>query len=234
MTVEFENQQVSEYLLKKNLPLDLLYEIKDHMISQIYHLQNEEGLSFEEAFEKTKISWQSELKMVSTGWFTKREIPILYKRILGKNQIEMHKKAFFLSGVFVFILLGFSHIFSKEVFIDIYGVLASVLAGSAIINNIYYWRIIKSTFKKYNRKTSIYQKSAYDMHIAPIMIILLIMDYENKAEKLYILFNEGNFGEYFTHTASFLIIYTYIAYLVYGFLNFTQYRKALDQYKISV
>jgi hypothetical protein len=146
----------------------------------------------------------------------------------------MHKKAFFLSGVFVFILLGFSHIFSKEVFIDIYGVLVSVLAGSAIINNIYYWRIIKSTFKKYNRKTSIYQKSAYDMHIAPIMIILLIMDYENKAEKLYILFNEGNFGEYFTHTASFLIIYTYIAYLVYGFLNFTQYRKALDQYKISV
>lgn len=34
----------------------------DHFISQISDLQREENLSFEEAFEKSKLSWDKELK----------------------------------------------------------------------------------------------------------------------------------------------------------------------------
>jgi hypothetical protein len=45
------------------LPIDLVLEIKDHMIEQIESMEN---LTFEEAFEQVKISWKEELKMVYT------------------------------------------------------------------------------------------------------------------------------------------------------------------------
>jgi hypothetical protein len=58
-----QNKTITTYLLSKNLPIDLVLEIKDHMIEQI---ENKENLTFEEAFEKVKISWKEELKMVYT------------------------------------------------------------------------------------------------------------------------------------------------------------------------
>ena len=61
----FTDSQLSEirnYLLSKKLPIDILIEVNDHFISQISDLQREENLSFEEAFEKTKLTWDKELK----------------------------------------------------------------------------------------------------------------------------------------------------------------------------
>lgn len=64
-----ENQtiEIRNYLLSKKLPLDLLLEVQDHFLSQISHLEIEENLSFDEAFEKVKLSWKHELKMKNYG-----------------------------------------------------------------------------------------------------------------------------------------------------------------------
>ena len=56
-----QNKEITKYLLSKNLPIDLVLEVKDHMIEQI---ENMENLTFEEAFEQVKLSWKEELKMV--------------------------------------------------------------------------------------------------------------------------------------------------------------------------
>jgi hypothetical protein len=59
---ESQLTEIRNYLLSKKLPIDILIEVNDHFISQISDLQREENLSFEEAFEKTKLSWDKELK----------------------------------------------------------------------------------------------------------------------------------------------------------------------------
>ena len=50
-----QNKEITQYLISKNLPIDLVLEIKDHMIEQI---ENKENLTFEEDFEKVKESWK--------------------------------------------------------------------------------------------------------------------------------------------------------------------------------
>jgi len=53
MTSE-QQSQIREYLLSRNLPIDLLMEVQDHFMTQIAELQKQE-LTFEQAFKKTKL-----------------------------------------------------------------------------------------------------------------------------------------------------------------------------------
>ena len=62
MFTETQITEIRNYLLSKKLPIDILIEVNDHFISQISDLQREENLGFEEAFEKTKLTWDKELK----------------------------------------------------------------------------------------------------------------------------------------------------------------------------
>ena len=52
-----QNKEITQYLVAKNLPIDLVLEVKDHMIEQIESMEN---LCFEEAFEQVKTSWKVE------------------------------------------------------------------------------------------------------------------------------------------------------------------------------
>lgn len=53
--------EIRNYLLSRNLPLDILAEVQDHFVSQITELQRTEHLGFAEALEKTKNSWKPAL-----------------------------------------------------------------------------------------------------------------------------------------------------------------------------
>jgi hypothetical protein len=46
MITSAEEKQIDEYLILNKLPLDILLEVRDHMISQISDLQMHENLSF--------------------------------------------------------------------------------------------------------------------------------------------------------------------------------------------
>ena len=58
MTAEQE-KQITGYLIFQKLPLDILFEVKDHMISQVLEIQCNDNLDFDEAFHKTKKLWES-------------------------------------------------------------------------------------------------------------------------------------------------------------------------------
>ena len=62
MITEPQLTEIRNYLHAKKLPIDILIEVNDHFVTQILDLQREENLSFDEAFEKTKLSWDKELK----------------------------------------------------------------------------------------------------------------------------------------------------------------------------
>ena len=61
---ESQLTEIRNYLLSKKLPIDILIEVNDHIVSQISDLQREENLSFEEAFLKVKTRWNFEFIMV--------------------------------------------------------------------------------------------------------------------------------------------------------------------------
>ena len=59
MITEPQLTEIRNYLLSKKLPIDILMEVEDHFISQINNEIDKGNMSFEEAFLKTKNSWEN-------------------------------------------------------------------------------------------------------------------------------------------------------------------------------
>ena len=80
-----ENQltEIRTYLLSKKLSLDLLIEVEDHFTSQIAEMQIQKGFSFENAFEKTKLTWREDLKM--TNYANGKNFSKMYNQIVEKR-----------------------------------------------------------------------------------------------------------------------------------------------------
>lgn len=66
ITIE-QRKEISNYLLAKKLPVDLMLEVQDHFISQIHNLNRKENLNFEESFASVKESWRKELTLSWKG-----------------------------------------------------------------------------------------------------------------------------------------------------------------------
>ena len=48
--MENQDKKITDYLIEKRLPLDILLEVKDHMEDQIAALETEQNLTFDDAF----------------------------------------------------------------------------------------------------------------------------------------------------------------------------------------
>ena len=64
-----QKKEIRSYLLSKNIPLDIIMELRDHIYQQIDVDINLKNLSFQEAFLKMKEDWQADLFMVKKSFF---------------------------------------------------------------------------------------------------------------------------------------------------------------------
>ena len=127
---ELQLTEIRNYLLAKKLPIDILIEVNDHFISQISDIQREENLGFEEAFEKTKLSWDKELKPYYKGDWDLQDKSKLLRTINKNNFYSLAKKslAYTLSIIALLIILSQSINFEvyKYIFVFIIGIILSI------------------------------------------------------------------------------------------------------------
>ncbi len=81
------------YLLDRKLTLDIAAEIYDHMLTQVT-LMISEGESFEVAWQRTKISWNDEMKTIYDVWYSFDDITLLMKKIKQRYLRSSFTKAF--------------------------------------------------------------------------------------------------------------------------------------------
>ena len=130
MITEPQLTEIRNYLLAKKLPIDILIEVNDHFVSQILDLQREKDLSFEEAFEKVKLSWDKELKPYYKGDWDLQDKSKLLRTLNKNNFYSLAKKslAYTLSIIALLIILSQSINFEvyKYIFVFIIGIILSI------------------------------------------------------------------------------------------------------------
>ena len=221
-----QNKEITTYLLSKNLPIDLVLEIKDHMIEQI---ENKENLSFEEAFEQVKISWKEELKMVFSfrlGFI--HRITQFQNNVGGKINKNFLLKSLYLMLVFVFITFIFARINIKIFEIVMLYTYYSCIAITLLLF-ILNFKILKSTFFVTLPKINIYQKGSGILFSGGTQILLfniLLFDKIKYFYSTYMLFNLEfslrNFAETFLN-------YLYLWMWLFGLLYFLAYKKSIKE-----
>ena len=221
-----QNKTITTYLLSKNLPIDLVLEIKDHMIEQI---ENKENITFEEAFEKVKISWKEELKMVYTfrlGFI--HRITQFQNNIGGKINKNFFLISLYLMSIFVFITFILARINIKIFEIVMLYTYYSCIAITLLLF-ILNFKILKSTFFVTLPKINIYQKGSGILFSGGTQILLfniLLFDKIKYFYSTYMLFNLEfslrNFAETFLN-------YLYLWMWLFGLLYFLSYKKSIKE-----
>lgn len=113
---EHQLTEIRNYLLSKKLPIDILIEVNDHFVSQITDLQNEENMSFEEAFEKTKDNWKEDLTLSWNGSIDLEDRSKLLRTTNRNNFYSLAKKSLLYTSVTIAILILLAFLFDIEIY----------------------------------------------------------------------------------------------------------------------
>jgi len=151
MMTEAQEDQITDYLIFQKLPVDILLEIKDHMISQVLDIQLNQNLSFDDAFVQTKRLWESEFRMVSYLFFFPFKIPLLAKKIIKEKYNNLLKKSLIIGlllfGINLLLIYSSKTQADYEIFFRLLNGTLLLALGIAWILNVKIWKYLKADFK---------------------------------------------------------------------------------------
>ncbi|MDR3025720.1 hypothetical protein [Chryseobacterium sp.] len=228
ITGEQENK-ITDYLIAQQLSLDILIEIRDHMISQISDLQNKENISFEDAFLKTKESWNGEFKLVNYLLFYPTAIPLIAKRIIQEKYVGLFRKSLMIGLLAFGINLLLIFVAKNQ---DNYNLFFKLLNGSFLLGSVFIlafnykiWKYLRADFK-YKGKSlyTMYQQNIGLVVVCGSSMAQVVIKNGNYA---YQFFRENNHSEIFLTLVTLLLPFILQTALVFAVFNFTEHKKNL-------
>jgi len=224
-----QNKEITQYLVSKNLPIDLVLEVKDHMIEQIENMDN---LSFNEAFEQVKISWKEELKMVYNLRIPFKKMTAYQKKIANKMDSEIFYKTirFYLP---FFILSSILTIYNKDLSKNLFFIIYLMISIITAFSLIFYYKISRTINLIKKKSISIYQGNSQLFFMGGMYVFIFnFMNFDQRFLKFSNSINLLIQGD-FANTSYFAIIDTYI--FIFGWLiglfYFLNYRRIISELK---
>ena len=226
-----EEKQIDDYLILNKLPLDILVEVRDHMISQVSELQARENLSFEEAFFKTKIAWEGEFKMTTYFLLSREQIPVIFKKIIKTNYRSIIRKALLIAFISFLLNLLLIYVSPNEetfnLFFKSQNAFFIALPIFVLVTNYKIWKYLKNDFK-YRGKIfySMYQQNL-GLILMSITTMTQVISGSGKPYT-YLFLKEGN-GTIAPFLIMLIVPFLLQTMVVFSIINFFECKKALSK-----
>lgn len=235
MLSQQELQHITDYLLQKNLPLELVVEIQDHMVEHIDHLMFQDGLTFNEAFEATKLEWKNDLTMVKKQWYSlEKEITKIHKETLDSviKYVHIQTLKYFTPLLLILLIVGwynFKMAYYYWMFIN------GALFITALLIIIFDWKVIKTCRRSYSKSIGILQKCS-DFFIGSGMVYIflrVIGGYEVFERSMSIIYH-FEAKNYYNYATLFLSVFTNlfmfligVYFCIAGIICYKEYKKTI-------
>lgn len=232
MTKEQE-KEITDYLMLHRLPLDILLEVKDHMISQVADIQTEENLNFQEAFHKTQKLWESEFKMTKYSVFYSEEIPVIVKKIAKARYNNILKRSLLLGLISFAVNILLIFLANNE---EVYSTLFKIQNGLFVLFtfgvwffNRKIWKYVKQDFKYRGRLFySMYQQNTGLLVVSMTSMAQII---SKKGIYPYLFFRTNDHSEIIFVLATLVLPYCIQVMIIFAVVNFFEHKKALEKMK---
>lgn len=235
MTAEQE-KQITGYLIFQKLPLDILFEVKDHMISQVLEIQCNDNLDFDEAFHKTKKLWENEFKLTHYYAFYSEKIPVIVKKIVKERYNNILKKSFLL-GLVAFgvnlLLIYFSD--STEMYASFFRAQNCLFILAPFLVLVTNYKMRKYVKRDYKYKGRLFY-TMYQQNMGLLLICTTSM--------AQIISKEGKYGYLFFKTGDtthipFILVTLILPFLVqtmiiFFLINFFEHKKTIIRLQNSL
>ena len=219
-----QNKEITKYLVAKNLPIDLVLEVKDHMIEQIESMEN---LCFEEAFEQVKISWKVEF--IYKFSFSRLKMLTNYEISIQKenySKIFLKTFCYFTPLLIITLLLAYYNTSLYKFTIETVYYFCVIVTGTLLLIN---FKIQKTTFNTYSKRISVYQKGASNFLVGGLFILIYNVFIPNNDKDLVAIHKLLNFEISFKILFHLLATYVYIIWWLFGLLYFLAYKKSIKE-----
>ena len=219
-----QNKEITRYLVAKNLPIDLVLEVKDHMIEQIESMEN---LSFNEAFEQVKISWKVEF--IYKFSFSRLKMLTNYEISIQKenySKIFLKTFCYFTPLLIITLLLAYYNTSLYKFTIETVYYFCVIVTGTLLLIN---FKIQKTTFNTYSKRISVYQKGASNFLVGGLFILIYNVFIPNNDKNLVAIHKLLNFEISFKILFHLLATYVYIIWWLFGLLYFLSYKKSIKE-----
>ena len=219
-----QNKEITRYLVAKNLPIDLVLEVKDHMIEQIESMEN---LCFEEAFEQVKISWKVEF--IYKFSFSRLKMLTNYEISIQKenySKIFLKTFCYFTPLLIITLLLAYYNTSLYKFTIETVYYFCVIVTGTLLLIN---FKIQKTTFNTYSKRISVYQKGASNFLVGGLFILIYNVFIPNNDKNLVAIHKLLNFEISFKILFYLLATYVYIIWWLFGLLYFLAYKKSIKE-----
>ncbi|WP_294296421.1 hypothetical protein [uncultured Chryseobacterium sp.] len=229
MLLKEQEQAITDYLILHKLPLDILLEVKDHMISQVADIQIEDNTSFEEAFHKTQKLWESEFRMTKYAAFYAEEIPVIVKNIVRARNNNLLKKSVLLglaslAMVFVFIYLASD----GDQYTDLFRIHNGLFIVVPLVIWAFHYKMLK--YIRYDHKykgklfyTMYQQNAALTLSMIGTMAQIIVKD----GKYPYLFFREREYAEFGYMLVTLLLPYLVQVMIIFVMLSFFEHKKAV-------
>lgn len=236
MITSAEEKQIDDYLILNKLPLDILLEVRDHMISQIVDIQVRENLSFEQAFFKTKIAWEDEFKMTKYSVFFSEEIPVIFKKIIKANYKRICRKSLMCASISATFTFLFIYIASSQSMFGVFFRIQNFLFFLAPLFLFFVNHKIRKYLKtdyKYRGEIfySMYQKNL-GLMIIGITTVAQVLRYDGKY--LYLFFRTDSEVDCLAFLITVIVPFLMQAFVIFGIINFLEHKKTLEKLQNSI
>lgn len=233
MINKLQEQQVTDYLILHRLPLDILLEVKDHMISQVLDIQINENVSFDEAFHKTQKLWESEFKMTKYSVFYSEEIPVIVKKIVREKYNNIIKKSllFGLASFTINLLLVYFSA-DQEVYNDLFRLYNTLFVAVPFL----FWAF-NSKMRKYVRKDFKYQGklffTMYQQNLGLFIVCINVMFQLILREDKHVFrfFRTNDHVSLFPLMITLILPFILQAIIIFVLINFFEHKKTLTKMK---
>ena len=219
-----QNKEITQYLVAKNLPIDLVLEVKDHMIEQIESMEN---LCFEETFEQVKISWKVEF--IYKFSFSRLKMLTNYEISIQKenySKIFLKTFCYFTPLLIITLLLAYYNTSLYKFTIETVYYFCVIVTGTLLLIN---FKIQKTTFNTYSKRISVYQKGASNFLVGGLFILIYNVFIPNNDKDLVAIHKLLNFEISFKILFHLLATYVYIIWWLFGLLYFLAYKKSIKE-----
>lgn len=222
--------RIENYLISKKLPLDILLEVKDHMISQIEDCMKDDNINFEESFSKVEYLWRDSFSLTKYWMFYGQEkIPFIVKKIIKEKYNQILKKAFVFASmsfiINIFLVFYANNVEQYKILFHIQNALFVVAPVLVLVLNFKILKYIKTDFKFKGRIFyTMYQKNVGLLAIATISMVQVAM---KEGKYAYWFFRTDNHTNIFYTLLTFILPLCVQCFVIFGIMNFFEHKKTL-------
>lgn len=225
MISTIQKKEIREYLLSRELSLDILLEVEDHFLSQIEYDQSDKNYSFQEAFENVKQNWKADLKLVK--YYNGSAISVFAKRIRDKEINKLLLKSVMLTFILVSGIYLLAIYTDKDDFTDLITYLFIIVLGFPALHYFVNIKMFRLCLKYKPMKMNIFQNTNKLLLICGLMIICSGSAFQKTSERIFdFIENESKIG-----LASFLMVTVFAWFYSFGFLSQIAFVKTLKKMK---